>query len=245
MSKSICVPVLIVAALLLTASATFGSEADELREKAAKAKQEAAELQKQGRGEESEKAARKATELLQAAGKTEGERSIILRKEMEKRQAELKKMVENERRLKESHASDIQIAYIRDEIARMQRLVQSLANLAKQEEGADAAEQHKREMAGRMEEAGRHIEHLRIAADHLREAGTQDLAAQAIERAERIEREAYQAQEHRAAAAEHRERIEQGGLPAQLEELRREVGRLREEMKQLGQHVKELERQRK
>jgi len=74
MRKSIFVPVLIATAFLLTASATFGSEADELREKAKMAKQEAVELKNLGRMEESEKLARKAKELLEAADRLEGKK---------------------------------------------------------------------------------------------------------------------------------------------------------------------------
>jgi prefoldin subunit 5 len=60
-----------------------------------------------------------------------------------------------------------------------------------------------------------------------------------------MERAAREAKMRMMEEAKHRGGPEMGGIPAQIEELRREVGRLREEMKELGQHVKELERARR
>jgi hypothetical protein len=245
MSKSILVPVLVATVLLLTASATIGSEADELREKAKLAKQEAVELKNLGRSEESEKLARKATELLEAAERLEGKRPKVSEEEIEKLHGHLKDSVEKERRLKESRAPERELAEIRERIAKTERELHMLPFGAKGKGGPEAEEQRKHEMMARLEEAGRHITHLRIAADHLREVGAHDLAGQLMEKAEVIEREAREAKMRMAMDAAHREGLEQGGIPAQLEELRREVGRLREELKELGQHVKELERARR
>jgi myosin heavy subunit len=245
MNKSIFVPMLVFAAFLLSFSATFGSAADELREKAGMARQQAAELKKQGRNEEAEKVARKAAELAQAAEKAVGDRPKVSPAEIEKLQGRLKELVEKQRQLKDAHAPERQIKEFAEQIAKTERELHGLRAGAREKGGPSPDEQHKREMAGKLEEAGRRITHLRIAADHLRDAGMQDLAGQLMQQAEKMEREVHEAKMHMVAEAEHRGHVEPGNLPAQLDELRREVGRLREEMKALGQHVKELERGRK
>jgi hypothetical protein len=237
--------VLVFAAFLLAVSATFGSEADELREKAKMARQEVAELKKQGRNEESEKVARKAVELAQAAEKAVADRPKVSPAEIEKLQGRLKELVEKQRQLKDGHAPERQIKEVAEQITKMEREIHGLLAGAREKKGPNPEEQRQREIAGKFEEAGRRITHLRIAADHLRDAGAQDLAVQVMQQAAKMEREAHEAKIHMAAEAEHRGHVEPGSIPAQLDELRREVGRLREEMKEIGQHVKELERGRK
>jgi polyhydroxyalkanoate synthesis regulator phasin len=100
-------------------------------------------------------------------------------------------------------------------------------------------------MIAKLEEAGRKIKHLRIAAENLHAAGADDLARQLLKQVDEMERAAREAKMRMMEEAKHRGGPEMGGIPAQIEELRREVGRLREEMKELGQHVKELERARR
>jgi hypothetical protein len=256
MNRSIFVPMLVFAAFLLSFSATFGSEADELREKAKMARQEAAEkagmarreaaeLKKQGRNEEAEKVARKAAELAQAAEKAVADRPKVSPAEIEKLQGRLKALVEKQRQLKDAHAPERQIKEVAEQITKMERELQGLRAGAREKMGPNPEEQRQREMVGQLEEAAHRITHLRIAADHLRDAGMQDLAAEVMQQAEKMEREVHEAKTHMAAEAEHLGHVESGNIPVQLEELRREVGRLREEMKTLGQHVKELEQGRK
>jgi phage shock protein A len=97
-------------------------------------------------------------------------------------------------------------------------------------------------MMANLEEAGRRIKHLQMAAENLHAAGADDLARQVMEKAEAIEREAREAKMRMMEEAEPRGGPEMGGIRTQIDELRREVGRLREEMRELGRHVKELER---
>ncbi len=240
MRKFILVPVLIATALLLIASATFGSEADELREKAKKAKEEAVELKKLGRREESEKLARKAKELLEAAEKPEIKRRKVSLVEMEKLHRHLNELIDRERRMKASGASEEDLAEIRNQIIRTQREIGGTLSLVG---GIPAAPPI--EMIAQLEEAGRKIKHLRIAAENLHAAGADDLAKQLMRQVDEMERAAREAKMRMMEGAELRGGQEMGSIPSQIEELRREVGRLREEMKELGQHVKELERARK
>jgi peptidoglycan hydrolase CwlO-like protein len=245
MRKSILVPVLIATALLLTASATFGSEADELREKAKMARHEAVELKRLGRMEESEKLARKAKELLETADRLEGKRPKVSEEEIEKLHGHLKDLLDKQRRMKEAGAPERDLAEIRERIVKTERELDGLRGAFKgQVEGKKGPGFHPEIMA-KLEETGRKIRHLRIAAENLHAAGAPDLAKQILEKAEIMEREAREAKMRMMEEAKHRGGPEIGGIQAQVEQLRREFGRLREEMKELGQHVKELERARK
>jgi polyhydroxyalkanoate synthesis regulator phasin len=245
MRKSIFVPVLIATAFFLTASATFGSEADELREKAKMAKQEAAELKKLGRTEESGKLARKAKELLEAAERLEEKGPKVSEEEIEKLQGRLKDLLDKQRRMKEARAPERDLAEIRERIVKTGRELDGLRGAFKRQvEGRKGPGPHP-EMMVKLEEAGRRVKHLRIAAENLHAAGAADLAREIMEKAEAMEREAREAKMRTMEEAKHRGGPDMGGVPAQIDELRREVGRLREEMKELGQHVKQLERARK
>ena len=101
------------------------------------------------------------------------------------------------------------------------------------------------EMMAQLEEAGRKIKHLRIAAENLRAVGADDLANQLMKQVEEMERAAREAKMRMTEEARHRGGPEMGGIPAQIDELRQEVVGFGRKCKELGQHVKELERARK
>ncbi len=245
MRKSILVPVLIATAFLLAASVTFASEADELREKAQAMKRQAVELKEQGRVKAAEDLARKAAELAEAAERLDGKRPKVSGEEIEKLHGHLKDLLDKERRMKEARAPERDLAEIRERIVKTERELDGLRGAFKRQvEGRKGPGPHP-EMMAKLEEVGRRIKHLRIAAENLHAAGAADLANQIMEKAEAMEREAREAKMRMTEEARHRGGPEMGGIPAQIDELRREVARLREEMKELGQHVKELERARK
>jgi hypothetical protein len=118
MRKFVVVPVLTAVALLLTVSVARSSESDELRRRAQAVKKEAAELAKAGRGEEAEKLARKASELLEAAERLAGKRPKELGPEKEKSPGLLKDLIEKARRMKESGASGKELAEMQMRISK-------------------------------------------------------------------------------------------------------------------------------
>jgi hypothetical protein len=244
--RSIVVPVVTFVMLIVLAPRLIASEADELREKVQAMKRQAAELKERGRVKAAEDLARKAAELVEAAERMEGKRPKVSGEEVEKLQGLLRDLREKQRRMKESGASPEELAEMQVRIAKTEAELDRLHLVQRGYlAGGRAPERPRPEMMAKLEEAGRKIKHLRIAAENLREAGADDIARQLMEKAEVMEREAREAKMRMMEEAKHRGGPETGGLPAQIEELRREVGRLREEMKELGQHVKELERARK
>lgn len=85
---------------------------------------------------------------------------------------------------------------------------------------------HGHEHDGRMAEMHERIEHIRIAAEHLHQAGMHELA-------EEVERQAHSRERE---IREHRLRRQEGpheGVMDQLNELRREVERLRDDVNEL------------
>ena len=154
--------------------------------------------------------------------------------------------------MKEAGAPERDLAENRERIAKIEREFNGLrAAFQRQVEGRKRLGPQP-EMMAKLEEAGRRIKHLRIAAENLHAAGAPDLAEQIMEKAEVIEREARETKMRMRETkmrmmeeAKLRGGLEMGSIPAEIEGLRREVGRLREEMKELGQHVKELERARR
>jgi len=249
MRNSILLPVLIATAFLLAASANFGSEADELRGKAQAMKRQAAELKERGRVKVAEDLARKAVEFAEAAERSEGKHPKVSGEEVEKLQGLLKDLHEKQRRMKESGASPKELAEVQERIdkteAEFARLRLAQRGYFTGGRGPQAPELPMPEMMAQLEEAGRKIKHLRIAAENLHAVGADDLASQLMKQVDEMERAAREAKMRMMEEAKRRGGPEMGGVPAQIEELRREVGRLREEMKELGQHVKELERSRR
>jgi len=243
--RKIIILVAALVALFAVASRLIASEADELREKAQAMKRQAVELKEQGRVKAAEDLARQAAELAEAAERLEGRRPKVSEEEIEKLHGHLKDLLDKERRMKEARAPERDLAEIREQIVKTERELDGLrAAFKRQVEGRKGPGFHP-EMMAKLEETGRRTKHFRIAAENLHAAGADDLAKQLMEKAEAMEREAREAKMRMMEQAKHRGGLEMGGLPAQIEELRREVARLREEMKELGQHVKELERARK
>lgn len=240
--RSAIVSAMILALLLVVAPRLIASEADELREKAQAMKREAVGLKERGRIEAAEDLARKAAELAEAAERLEGKRPKVSEEEIEKLHGQLKDLLDKERRMKEASAPERDFTEIRERIAHTERELDGLRAASKgQVEGRTEPGLH-REIVEKLEETGRRVKHFRIAAENLHAAGADDLAKQLMEKAEIMEREAREAKMRIMEEAERRGGPEMGGIPAQIEELRREVGQLREAMKELGQHVKELER---
>ena len=231
--------------LIAVAPRLIASEADELREKVQAMKRQAAELKERGRVKAAEDLARKAAELAEAAERLEGKHSKVSGEEVEKLQGLLKDLHEKQRRMKESGASPKELAEMQVRIAKTEAEFAHL-RLAQIRHFAEGRGPHPMpEMMAQLEEAGRKIKHLRIAAENLHAAGADDLAKQLMKQVDEMERAAREVKMRMMEQSKQRGVPEMGGLPAQIEELRREVGRLREKMKELGQRVKELERARK
>jgi len=235
----VVVPVVMAVALLLTVAATRSSESDQVRDRAKMLQKEAAELAKAGRPGEAEKVAQKANELFKAAESLEDKRSPTLEQNIEILQGNLKDLLDMERRMKESGASEKDLIGVRQRVVHTERELDLLRRAHRREldagKGVGPTDRPMPEMMAGLEEAGRRIKHLRAAAENLHAAGVDDLARNLMEKAEMMERELREAKMGMLKEAERRE----------VEDLRREIGRLRDELSEVRQRIKELERGKK
>jgi hypothetical protein len=222
---------------LLLVTSVAGSESDELREKAKAILKEAAALAEQGHKDEARQLRAKGKELLQVAEERDQRQKGANRKGrpedsgpgLEKLEAHLRNLLAREHEAKQSKATEEQLSELREHIAATKAKIDSLRS--GQKHGPDAGDRGGpgHESKQRLAEAVERLQHLRIAAEHLRAAGATELSQQVTEQAERMERDIRQAREHLARADSGRD----GVLPAQVEELRREVQRLRSEVEEL------------
>jgi len=205
-------------------------------------KREAVQLKDRGRVNAAEDLARKAADLAEAAERLDRRDPKVSEREIDSLRGQLKDLLDKQHRMKETGASERDLAEIGERIAKTEREIDGLvAGYKRQAQSRKDLGPHP-EMMAKLEEAGRRVKHLRTAAENLHAAGADDLARQIMEKAEAIEREAREAKMRMMEEAGPRGGPEMGGIPTQIDELRREVGRLREEMRELGRHVKELER---
>lgn len=217
----------------------IASEADELRERAKAVRKEASVMAERGNKEQAERLEKESVELMQAAQKLEsrtkgrGEKAdrTDIEKAMQNLHERLCDLHAQERKLKESKASEKELAEVHERIAQTERELHAI-----HKHHAGQAEQHPvlRGHAEQLEAASRRIHHLRTAAEHLKHAEAHELAHQVQEQANSMERDVQAAkarlleEHHRATKGEHG--------PDALQELRAEVERLRAEVKELRQH---------
>lgn len=191
-----------------------------------------------------------------------GEQHQVSERELDELHQQLKALTEKERQLKESGQEE-GLAEIRERMMATKWQIGEFWDAPKRPQASQHDGKHQPQMAATLEDAGRRIKHLRIAAENLHAAGLHDVAEELAQRAEGMEREAHQAKERLMAEmqahgkkAQHidetvdpdplgraiKESHARGQMvhepfdkprDAAVEELRREVQQLRAELKEL------------
>jgi hypothetical protein len=237
MSHSKWAGLISAAVLAVGAALVFASEADELRERANAMRKEAAVLAERGHKEEADRLERNALDLLEAADRQLAERESRghapdLEADIHRLREQLEKLIVEERNLVEDRAPENALDEIRHRIADTEREVRKL-HAEHERRSAPREDRFEPDQMRALHDMGRRIEHFRIAAEHLREAGAPDLANELMEKAEVMENEARRVQER--WEAEHRHAPE--SFQDQIGELRREMQRLRAEVGELRRQV--------
>ena len=207
----------IVFSMLFFTATALASESDEIREKAKAMQREAAELAKHGHHEEAENLQRKALGLLEEAERIEHHYPGRRKAEIMELKALLEKLRHEEKKVAGRPGEEERLADIRQKAQHVQRELQELSGHPHHEHD------------GPQHEIARRLEHMRIAVDHLREAGLHDIANHVAERAEATERELHK--HHKPHGGDVMNRIMK-----QLDELRHDVGRLRDEVNALKEN---------
>ena len=222
--------------LLCCDGVLLASEADELREKAKAMRKEASALAERGNMKEAAQLKNEAAKLLEAAeglgltGKVAAKSKTEMRARHPKER--LQDLLAQARKLKETNASEKELAEVREQIAGVEK---ELASLRVRRGGKAELPPEFRPQIEKLEAATRRIHHFRVAAENLQAAEAHDLARELMERAEAMERDVREAKTQLAAEMHKRDGEEPGedvvrGLHAEIERLRAEVKELRQQL---------------
>ncbi len=207
-----------VLSLFAVTTFVWASESDELRERAKMMLREGAELAERGHHEEAANLKRKATAMLEEAKHLEQHAGLKERRpEISKLRLHLEKLRSEEARLKETGAIENREERL-DDIRREAEAIEDKLRHMSREPHAHPDGPH--------DDIARRLEHMRIAVEHLNHAGLRDIAEHVVERAEATERELDERNRGRQGDVIHE-------VMAQLDEIRREMGRLRDEVNEL------------
>lgn len=204
----------LVFAFLAVTAFVWASESDELREKAKAMQREAAELAEQGHKEEATNLKRKAVAMLEEAERLQHGRLDERHPEIMKLRLHLEKLRQEEKQLEEKAGAGERLADVRTEAGRIERELRGLSHGPEHPHGAPH------------DDIARRLEHMRIAIDHLNQAGLHDVAEHVAQQAEGAERALHEHQKRQRGDVMHE-------IMKQLDELRHEVGRLRDEVNEL------------
>jgi hypothetical protein len=201
-------------ACLAVAAFVWASELDELREKAEAMQREAAELAEQGRKREAARLKRKALDMLVEAERLEHFRQDQRKAEIVELNRLLETLRQEQRELEGIAGQGERLRDVRREAERVKLKLRQLSL------------EPQRERVAPHEEIASRLEHMRIAVDHLKQAGLLEIAEHVAQRAAAAERELRKHQEHHADDVMHE-------IMRQLDELRHQVERLRDELNEL------------
>jgi DNA repair exonuclease SbcCD ATPase subunit len=230
--------------LICRGGVLLASEADELREHAQALRKKASISAEQGNNEQAERLERESAKLLEAAERLElkakgggdrGDRPGI-DKAVHHLNERLHDLRAKEQKLRETKASEKEVAEVREQIAGTER---ELRQIPAYDAGHGGLVPAFRAQVERLEIAGRRIHHLRVAAENLKKAEMHDLAHKLMEQAEAMERDVHEARQ-RLAAEMHKGQAHHGEHgPDEMRELKDEIQRLRAEVRELRQKVEQ------
>ncbi|MBI2480391.1 MAG: hypothetical protein HYV60_17670 [Planctomycetia bacterium] len=204
----------IVFAFLAVTAFVWASESDELREKAKMMQREAADLAEHGHKAEATNLKHKAMAMLEEAERLQHAQLGQQHPEIMKLKQWLEKLRQEEKLLGDKAEAGERLADVRREAEQVEAKLRAVS----QGPHRDQAPPH--------EDIARRLKHMRIAADHLNQAGLHDVAEHVAQRAEAAERELHEQHRHHEGDPIHE-------IMKQLDGLRHEVGRLRDEVNEL------------
>ena len=203
-----------VFAILAVATIVWASEFDELREKSKAMQREAAELAERGRNEEAADLERRAMDMLEEAERLQHHRPDQRKAQMMEMRRRMESLRAEEKELEELGGKRERLEDVRREVERVEVELRSLSGERNHQQDAPH------------EDIARRLEHMRIAVDHLNQAGLHEIAEHVGQRAEAARRELHEQERRHEAEVGHE-------VLRQLDELRHQVERLRDEVNEL------------
>lgn len=228
--------------LFVSGGALFASDVDELRERAKAMRSKAAHLAEQGNKDQANEIEKESTRLLEMAerleaksnGRPEKQVGFGIDKETLKLKDRLQDLLNKERIMRDERAPDSELMKVRGEIADIERALNNIQ--AQHAERGDHRPEFRAQIK-KLERVGQRLNHLRVAAEHLKLAEEHDLAHKLMEKAADIERDVHAAK-LRLAAEMHADSEHHGAdRPDLVAKLKEENERLRAELRELKQNA--------
>ena len=219
----------------------FASDVDELRERAIAMRSKAAHLAEQGNKDQANEIEKESTKLLEMAerletksnGRPDREVGFGIDKETLHLKDRLQYLLNKERIMRQKQASESEFALVRAEIADIERALNKIQSQHIERVG------HRPEFQAQMEKlerVGQRLQHLRVAAEHLKFAEEHDLAHKLMTKAEDIERDVHAAKKRLAAEMHADYEHHETDRPDLVAKLKEENERMRAELRELKQN---------
>ncbi len=228
--------------LAFTGGLLFAAEADEQKQRAKALRAKAVELASQGKHDEAERLEVEALKLLESVASGEASSKDIeepdRRRKMEEERQRLQEamhaLATKERKMRESDASEPEMAEIRNQMIKLERAMQETH--AGESKRNDIPHEF-RAQAEKLEHFSRRIQHVRVAAENLKLAEEHDLAHDLAAKAEGMEHDFQEAKRQLMQKMQQPREIHEGGVDV-VAQLKAEIGRLRAELQELRDQLK-------
>jgi hypothetical protein len=238
---------LFVGFMLLTSSALFASDIDDLRNKAKSMQTKAARLAEQGKMDQAQHLENESKKLLEMAERLEanfrdrGESESAFRKDREVSQLKdrLNDLRNKERILRDENGSQSDFEKVHGEIADIERELHKIHSRHSERmhgQPKNLHPQHRAQME-KLERVGQRVQHLRIASQHAKQAEVHELAHQLMAKAEDIERDMQAAKKQLAAEIQAFAEQPTAGHSELVSKLKEENERLRAEIDELKRNA--------
>jgi hypothetical protein len=238
---------LFVGFMLLTGSALFASDIDDLRNKAKSMQTKAARLAEQGKMDQAQHLENESKKLLEMAERQEanfrdrGESESSFRKDREVSQLKdrLNDLRNKERILRDENGAQSDFEKVHGEIADIERELHKIHSRHSERmhgQPKNLHPQHRAQME-KLERVGQRVQHLRIASQHAKQAEVHELAHQLMAKAEDIERDMQAAKKQLAAEIQAFAEQPTAGHSELVSKLKEENERLRAEINELKRNA--------
>lgn len=228
--------------IVSSGGALFGSEIDELRERAKAMQIKAARMAEQGNKEQAQQIEKESIKLfemaerlqLKSSDQREKQVGLGIDKETVYLKERLQELLNIERIIRDEHARESGLMKVRGEIAEVERALNRIGG-----HHAERSEHRPefRDQIEKLERAGQRLHHLRVAAEHLKLAEEHDFAHKLMTKAEDIERDVHAAKKRLAAEMHAASENHQADRPDLVARLKEENELLRAELRELKQNA--------
>ncbi|GEM_PF-5801165 len=203
----------VAAALFSMSYVVEASEVDELRARAERLEQSAAELAERGQAEEAEPLRRQAMAMFAQIERMSRHRPEQREEQMNQTRRRLEQLRQEMRVIEANGGNEDRLHDVRQETRRVEARLRELTQ----------ERPHRRESPH--EQTAHRLDQMRIAIEHLQRAGLPEIAEQVVRRAEQLQ---------------HQRHFSRGSGEERLHDVQRQINELREAVGHLNEQLREL-----